>query len=299
MQLPPSVRLVKGNGGLDRLDVSTASATAQVYLHGGHVAAWQPSQADAGVIWLSGHSLFQPDKAIRGGVPVCFPWFGPHPGDPGAPAHGFARLADWTLAHAAESPDATVTLVLSLDAASRPQHAVPAVVVYRISVGTRLTMSLEVTNRGDEPWTFEEALHTYLAVADIEQVSVTGLENTDYLDKVAGFARRRQGGDPIRFSGETDRVYLATRAECIVHDPRMGRRIVVSKSGSGATVVWNPWSARARELPDFGDDEWRAMVCVETANVGDAAVRLEPGGSHVMTAGITVEAGGPAAGTAR
>ena len=149
-------------------------------------------------------------------------------------------------------------------------------------------MTLEVENRDIGPFRFEEALHTYFAVRDVERVSVDGLQTTDYLDKVAAFARKPQGDAPIRFAGETDRVYLDTDAPCVIHDSG-SRRIVITKSGSNTTVVWNPWVEKARAVPDLGDDEWREMVCVETANVGDAAIQLAPGATHTMTAEISIE----------
>jgi glucose-6-phosphate 1-epimerase len=148
-------------------------------------------------------------------------------------------------------------------------------------------MDLEV--RAKTPFTFEEALHTYFAVADVRQVSVEGLANTDYLDKVENFKRKTQSPEPIRIVGETDRVYLNTTSTCVVRDPGLGRTITIEKEGSGTTVVWNPWIAKAKAMPDFGDDEWPHMICVETANVGDGAVRLEAGRSHQMKVRIRVE----------
>jgi glucose-6-phosphate 1-epimerase len=273
------------------VDVTTPFATAQVYLHGGHVAAWHPSHSDSPVLWISGRSWFQADRPIRGGVPICFPWFGPHPSDRNAPAHGYARLADWSLARAVETADGAVrlTLVLEPGPTSAPPWVSPFRLTHRIVVGPRLTMTLEVENPGTEPATFEEALHTYFAVGDIEAVSIGGLQGADYLDKVGGLTRRTQGSEPIRFTQETDRIYLSTTAACVVRDERRGRRITVSKAGSHSTIVWNPWTAKARAMPDFGDDEWHEMVCVETGNVGDAAVRLEPGARHEMQAEVTVE----------
>ena len=150
-------------------------------------------------------------------------------------------------------------------------------------------MSLEVENRDEREFTFEEALHTYFAVSDIADVTISGLERTPYLDKVGGLTQRTQDDMPIRFSGETDRAYLETMATCSIDDPGLQRRIVVSKDNSRSTVVWNPWIAKARAMQDFGDEEWRGMVCVETANVGVAAVPLAPGERHRMTVSLAVE----------
>jgi D-hexose-6-phosphate mutarotase len=289
--LPPSVRAEIGPGNLPRLVIKTGLAEATVYFQGAHVAAWRPAVASEPVLWMSDATYFELGKPLRGGVPICFPWFGAHASDAKAPGHGFARLRDWNLIEAKEATDGTVTLALELasDKALTPlwPHAFRA--VHRITIGGTLTMALEVTNPGPDAFTFEEALHTYFAVRDVRNVTVTGLERTDYLDKVTGFDRKTQGSDPIRFTGETDRVYLNTTATCVIDDPGARRRIAVRKSGSEATVVWNPWIAKARAMPDFGDDEWTEMVCVETCNVNIHARTLAPGASHTMTAIIEVE----------
>jgi glucose-6-phosphate 1-epimerase len=290
-KLPPSVRAEIGPGNLPRLVIKTRLGAAEVYFQGAHVTAWHPASASEPVLWMSGSSSYEMGKPLRGGVPICFPWFGAHASDAKAPGHGFARLRDWTLIEAAESAEGVVTLALELasDRALTPlwPHAFRA--VHRITIGATLTMALEVTNPGSEAFTFEEALHTYFAVRDVRNVTVTGLEQTEYLDKVTGFDRKTQGSEPIRFTGETDRVYLNTTAACVIDDPGARRRITIRKTGSEATVVWNPWIAKARAMPDFGDDEWPAMVCVETCNVNVHARKLAPGAAHTMTAIIEVE----------
>ena len=275
---------------LPRLDVAGRHATAQIYLHGAHLAAWQPVHAREPVLWMSAHSLFKPDKPIRGGVPICFPWFGPHSEDKTVPSHGFGRLTPWTLCDAGETPDGTVHLTLQLE----DDNASPVWPHYfhadlRVSIGRTLTVELFVDNPDQIAFSFEEALHTYFRVSNIEQVSVSGLENSEYFDKVTG-SRARQGAEPIRFTGETDRVYAGTQTPCVIHDPGMKRRITIAKRGSHSTVVWNPWVQKARAMADFGDDEWPGMLCIETANVGDASVTLRPEDRHTMTAEITVEA---------
>ena len=290
LALPPTVSLDAGNGGLPRLTVMNALARAEVYLHGAHVTAWQPIGHEP-VLWMSRASQWSGTTPIRGGVPICFPWFGPHPTDTAAPAHGFARLLDWTLVEARDVAGAT-QLVLELTSAAPPAHAQPYAftATYRVTVGSSLTLSLEVLNTGTDEFPFEEALHTYFAVQDVHGARISGLEGTDYLDKVGGTTKRNQGADPIRFTGETDRVYLNTQAVCTIHDPGLRRRILVGKHGSDATVVWNPWVAKAKAMPDFADDEWPGMVCVETANANVHRVTLAPGGRHTMTATIDVAA---------
>jgi glucose-6-phosphate 1-epimerase len=289
--LPPTVSLEPGEGQLPRLTVANRQGRAQIYLHGAHVTAWQP-EGQAPVIWMSRSSAWDAAKPIRGGVPICFPWFGPHAADASAPGHGFARLADWTLVEARDDEGGATHLAFQLSQAASPHPAWPHAfaATFRVTVGSTLVMALEVTNAGSHPFTFEEALHTYFAVRDVKAIDIRGLEHTDYLDKVGGTAKKNQGADPIRFTAETDRIYLNTQSACTIHDPGASRRIVVRKSGSEATVVWNPWVAKAKAMPDFGDDEWPGMVCVETCNVNLHAVALAPGATHAMTATIEVTA---------
>jgi D-hexose-6-phosphate mutarotase len=284
--LPAPVR-VSGTG-LPCVEVQTPRATSQVYFHGAQVTQWTPASQREPVLWMSEHSAFHRNKAIRGGVPICFPWFGAHGASSAAPAHGFARLVDWMLVEASED-DGVVTLAFYLRGKGFAHWPHSFRAHQRITIGDTLTMALEIENSSHAPIEFEEALHSYFAVGDITRVAVEGLEDTQYLDKVQGMAPRTQGHEPIRFSGETDRVFVRSEGACRVVDPELSRTIVVEKSGSQSTVVWNPGADRARSLPDFGDDEWRKMVCVETANVRDAAVRLDPGARHTMTATIRVE----------
>ncbi len=286
--LPASVRLEEGNGGLRRLGIRSAQGMGEVYLQGAHVTAWHPAAARNPVLWMSRRSVFEPGRPIRGGVPICFPWFGPNRANATAPAHGFARLREWRLVEAREDAHGAVTLAMQLEGADvTPDWPFRFRVVHRITFGAVLRMDLEVHNDGTEPFTFEEALHTYFRVRDIGRVSVTGVEGCEYLDKVGGRRRGREGDEPLRFAGETDRIYLGTRADCVIDDPVERRRISIGKTGSGSTVVWNPWIGKARAMPDFGDDEWTGMLCVETCNVDAHACTLTPGASHTMSAMIT------------
>lgn len=285
--LPPSVRIDEGAGGLRCVRVHGAQCVAEVFLQGAHVTAWHPVCARNPVLWLSRHSVFEPGRAIRGGVPICFPWFGPNGADRSAPPHGFARLREWRLIEAREDAPGIVTLAMELEGADvSDQLPCRFRLVHRITLGSVLRMELDVHNDGADPFTFEEALHTYFSVGDIRRATVAGLEGSEYLDKAGGLRRDRQGNEPVRFVGETDRIYLDTRADCVIHDPVGRRRITIRKTGSASTVVWNPWIDKARAMPDFGDDEWTGMLCVETCNVDAHACTLAPGASHAMTAEI-------------
>jgi glucose-6-phosphate 1-epimerase len=304
--LPDGVRLERGSGGLERLAVETSSGAAHVYLHGAHVTHFQPAGARP-VLWVSRQSHFEggrPGKPIRGGVPICFPWFGPKtgaPASPSAPAHGVARLLAWTLAGAELDSRGRVQITLRLDSDDFTRSLYPHdfAATFRVTVGAELSMELTVRNTGAAPMTCEEALHSYFAVSDARRIGVLGLEGAAYLDKVEAFARKRGEAGPIAIAGETDRVYPRALGTVTIEDPGWQRRIAVHKSGSATTVVWNPWVAKARAMADFGDEEWPDMVCVESANVGDDALTLAPGGSHVLTATIAAAQTDPTRGSAR
>lgn len=277
--LPAGVHFEPGNGGLVHAIVDNPVCKGSAYLHGAHVTAFQPV-GHKPVLFMSKQSAFAPGKAIRGGVPVCFPWFGPHATDQSAPAHGPARITEWRLQEVLErAGDVSLRFTLAID---------PFAVDYLVTFGKVLSMTLSVKNTSAAPATFEAALHTYFVVSDIKQIQITGLEGVDYLDKVDTGKRKNQGNEAIRFIGETDRVYLDTRSACVLTDPGMGRKITVEKSGSDTTVVWNPWIDKAKKMPDFGDDEWPGMACIETANAGPNAVMLAPGNTHSMNATIRV-----------
>jgi glucose-6-phosphate 1-epimerase len=262
----------------------------EVYVHGAHVTAFDKA-GEPGVLFMSGQSLFQADKAIRGGIPVIFPWFGPRQPDPTgkSPMHGFARVSEWAVESARGGGDVvSVTLSLMPSELSRSLWPHDFKLTYAVTLERDvLKLDLTVTNTGAEGFPFEEALHTYFAVGDVRHASVEGLAHTTYLDKVDNLAEKSQDAAPITFAGETDRVYVATPATCTINDPGLRRRIVVEKEHSDATVVWNPWVAKAKAMADFGDDEWANMVCVESANVGPHAVTLAPGASHGMRVRIS------------
>jgi len=286
---PGVVRFEPGSGGLARAVVTTRAAEAHVYLSGAQVTHFQPAGQDD-VLFLSPRSRFEAGRAIRGGVPIVFPWFGAKAGDPGAPDHGFARTSEWTLESVEESAEGAVALTLSLEpsAVSRRLWPFEFRLAARIAIGSALDVSLAVENRSSTPFTFEEALHTYLRVGDVAEASITGLEGASYLDKTDGFKRKTLGAEPFRPTGETDRVFLDTRTGCAVSDPVLRRRLLVDKRGSATTVVWTPWRDRAAAMADLGAEHWPRMLCVETANAAAGAVRLGPGDRHSMEMSVRI-----------
>jgi glucose-6-phosphate 1-epimerase len=286
---PEGARLESGPGGLERLVLDAAYGSAAVFLHGGHVSHFQP-KGEKPVLWMSAESRFESGKPIRGGVPVCFPWFGPKPGEPDAPMHGYARILPWAVKDVTREPDGGLRALLELTAQAAARGGFPHELALELTVGVgrALRLTLATRNVDSAAARFEAALHSYLAVSDARQIVVSGLEGVSYVDKTAGMARKPGEPTSITIGAETDRAYLGTRSSVTIEDPGWRRRIVVSKSGSATTVVWNPWTLKAKAMPDFGDDEWAGMICVETANAMSDAVTLAPGATHAMTATLEV-----------
>ena len=262
------------------LHLQTRSATGAVFGHGAHVVSWIPA-GHGEVLFVSRDAVFDTGTAIRGGVPVIFPWFGPGRTPGMSPSHGFARTALWHLMAVEDGPDvARVEFRLTEADATSPWFPEPFEATLSASFGSELEIALTVRNTGGEVLSFEDALHAYFAVGDVEQVRIEGLDGVEYFDKTApaGSPPGRQAGD-LRCSGETDRVYDSTAPVRIV-DPVLGRAITIEKSGSGSTVVWNPWPEVAGRLPDLAEGEWRRFVCVEPGNARGQAVELAPGATH-------------------
>jgi len=279
--------VVPGRGGLAKIVVGTAAASGEMYLHGAHVTSWRPGGAEE-VLVLSPHSLWQDGKAIRGGVPICFPWFGDKADDPHAPAHGFVRTKAWQLEAIKPHGDAvSVSMVSGSDAGTKKWWPADFRLLYRATFGAELILELIMTNTGAQPLRFEEAFHAYFHIGDVTQARVSGLDGVTYQDKTDSFREKTQRGD-VMIEAETDRVYLNTSHALELSDPVLRRRITVTKQNSLTTVVWNPWIEKARALTDLGEDQWKQMLCLETSNVGEFAVELQPGQQHTMTATIGI-----------
>ncbi|OHC67140.1 MAG: D-hexose-6-phosphate mutarotase [Rhodocyclales bacterium RIFCSPLOWO2_02_FULL_63_24] len=264
--------------------VTTRHASARIALQGAHVMSYQPA-GQPPLIWLSKLAKLAPGKSIRGGVPVCWPWFGAHPSNAQFPGHGFARTVPWQLIEATLLPDHRLHLEFELvqSDATRARWPQPSTLRNSVTVGPELEVELATTNTGSVPFELGQALHTYFEIGDIRQTTITGLDACDYLDKVDGGTRKTQHG-AVDFSGETDRIYLATHGHCEIHDPLLKRRILVTSTGSHSTVVWSPWTEKADKMGDFCPEGWTSMVCVETANAAEDVIQLAPGATHRMTA---------------
>ena len=269
--------------------VRNAHGSATIALQGAHVMTWAPLGEEP-VIWLSPAAKLAPGKSIRGGVPICWPWFGPHATDSKVPGHGFARTVPWEILKTETLADGATRLAFQLveSDATRVQWPHPSSVTCQVTIGKTLEIDLVTRNTGQAPITIGDALHTYFQVSDIRQVTIRGLEDCPYLDKVED-GKRKQHRGPVVIGAETDRIYLDSSADCLIEDPGLKRRIRIAKRGSRTTVVWNPWIEKAVKMGDFGDDGYLHMLCVESANCADDVVSLPPQGEHHLWVRYSVE----------
>jgi glucose-6-phosphate 1-epimerase len=286
-EIPGVAEIVEGNGGLPKVLVTTPELSADMYLHGAQITSWKPSGAQD-VLFVSSRSRWEPGHAIRGGVPICFPWFGAKSDDAGAPSHGFVRTKAWHLESISRDARAvTVSMYTESDESTRRWWPAEFHLECRATFGPQMTLQLVVSNTGSTLLRFEEALHAYFNVGDVRSVRLRGLNGIHYLDKTDSRRRKLQEGD-VSIDSETDRVYLDSAGPVELEDPALRRLLRVTKESSRTTVVWNPWTEKARALPDLGDDEWMRMMCIESSNVGDSAVGLAPGERHIMTASVSL-----------
>lgn len=281
--IPEVAKVVVGNGGLGKVCISSATATGEMYLHGAHVTSWKPRDAEE-VLFVSAGSHWANGRAIRGGVPVCFPWFANKVDDAHAPAHGFVRSTAWQLESIVHAGDAvTVSMFTESNDTTKKWWPGDFRLVHRATFGSALSLELVVRNTGSTSLQFEEALHTYFRVGQAEKALVQGLDGVCYVDKTDSNRKKTQEG-PVVITSETDRVYLNTRGAIALEDPVLRRRIEVAKENSFTTVVWNPWVEKAKAMSDFHEAEWGQMICIEVSNVSDFAVTLAPGQQHRMQA---------------
>jgi len=283
---------VETEHGLVKAAISLDGMAGELYLQGAHLTAWQPP-GEQPVLFTSPKSLFAPGRAIRGGIPIIFPWFGPSRHATAAPQHGFARTAPWQLDGVEAAGRESVTLTFSLgdgDVRS-PFWPEPFRAIYTVVFAQTLSLCLAVENRATHPIIFEEALHAYFAISDISGIAISGLAGTTYIDKTDAARRKLQTDALITVTAETDSVYLDTPGQCAIEDRGWGRRVIIEKDGAASTVVWNPWTEKAAAMGDLGDPAWRGMVCVETGNIADNEVRLAADGEHQISTTISIAAG--------
>jgi len=279
--------------GITAIEVDTALATASISLMGGQVLTWHPKSQQEPVLWVSKLAQYIPRKAIRGGVPICWPWFGAHSSDNRFPGHGFARVFPWDVVSTSIDPSGIVEVQLSLSESDSVTELRPAdwpvqvKLSVRIRIGEELEIALITENKSDKDIVLTEGLHTYFNVSDIAFVRVMGLHQTEYVDLTNSNLRRRQSG-PIIFEGELGRIFINCNSNSIIEDPVFCRRIKVIGKGNNSIAVWNPGFENATKIQDLGSEGWRNMVCVETANALENSVIVKSNQMHTMSANYSV-----------
>ncbi len=280
-------RVCKGNGGLPRVDITSPLAHGEIYVHGAHVTSWRPAGGEE-VLFLSSKSRWEEGQAIRGGIPICFPWFRAKADDPQAPAHGFVRTRSWQLYSIVENKGGVaVTMFIESDEQTWRWWPGKFRLVHRVTFGPELKLELVCINTGKTPFHFEEALHTYNRVADVGTVRLQGLDGARFLDNTDSNEEKAQPGD-VTIASQTDNAFINTPNAVDLLDPKLCRRIRLQKTNSSTTVVWNPWQEGASKLRDLGEGEWKQFLCVEASNIMGAAVTLAPGQEHTLSAVLSV-----------
>jgi glucose-6-phosphate 1-epimerase len=286
--IPGVARLCDGNGGMPRVQITSSLCRSEIYLHGAQVTSWKPAGADE-VLFLSSKSRWEEGQAIRGGIPICFPWFRAKVDDHMAPAHGFVRTKAWQLASITQNQSGVVvSMFTESDAVTKRWWPGNFRLTHRVTFGSELTLELVCTNTGTIPLRFEEALHTYNRVANVQDVRLQGLDGVHFLDNTNSNREQEQRGD-VAIVSTTDNAYLNTKSAVDLLDADMRRRIRLQKEGSLTSVVWNPWQEGANGLRDLGDGEWTKFLCVEASNILDYAIDLAPGREHTLRAVLSVE----------
>ena len=279
----------KGEGDIPIVEVKNQYASAIISLQGAHLLSWIP-EGEEDVIWLSEDASFAAGKSVRGGIPICWPWFGAHESYSDYPAHGFARTTKWHILCTETLDDGSTRITFTTQAIPENEHMWPpeTTVQLKITIGKKLEMELITNNNGSQAITIGQALHTYFKIGDISKVSLHGLDDTVYLDKPDGLKRKNQHG-PVTISGEVDRIYLDTTSDCVIEDKVLKRNIIIIKCGSHSTVVWNPWQETAAKMGDLGEQGYKRMLCVESCNAADDVVTIEPGKTHHLWAQYEVQ----------
>jgi glucose-6-phosphate 1-epimerase len=277
-----------GPQGLPMINITAQGAEASISCQGAQVVSYIPS-GEKPVIWTSKKAIYAKGNAIRGGIPICWPWFGPHSTDESKPSHGIARTAMWHVSATKRGEAGIVELTMALNSSDHTNMLFPYDFQLQIHFifGATLSVTLTATNTDTKPYKTTGALHSYFAVSDISKIKITGVENVTYIDKV-NCKKIKSSPDPITFTEETDRVYEKTKAVCVIHDPQWKRKIMVEKTGSHATVIWNPWKDKCKKMADMQDSEYQEMVCVEAANAGIDLISLLPGESHQLSTMVSV-----------
>ena len=277
------------DGDLPFITITNKYAEADICLYGAQITSFRPMRT-TDVLWMSPYSIFEKGKAIRGGIPVCFPWFGPHGSDSALPQHGFARTSMWevTKVDTLEKGETYVSMQLKSSEETKAYWPHDFVAEMIFVIGDSLSVTLKVTNPSDSAISYTSALHTYFNLSAIENIKIAGLANTHYENQLDG-NRYVQEEELLEVSEAITRHYFDTEADCNIHDPYFKRDIRIAKEGSKCSTVWNPGAEVCEQMSDMPNDGHETFVCLETVNKINDQIDLAPGESHETTAVISVE----------
>lgn len=284
------VKFVEETDGFPLIEISNEYAQAKISVYAGHMLSFKPVEQAKDVIFLSSKVNYQLGKAIRGGTPICWPWFGPDPKAKGRPNHGFVRNRMWQMRDVFSTPDGETKITMGLVDTPETKEIwdYGFDLAIAITVGSVLTVELITRNTGEQAFNITQALHTYFQIGDINQVTVLGLKDREYLDKVDGGKQKTQTGE-VTFAGECDRIYLNVQPELVIDDRALNRKIKVTATNSKTAIVWNPGAEISAKMADLGDQDYENFVCVETANAADEVIEIGAGGEYILTAQYAVE----------
>jgi len=284
-EIADELQFVEIEHGFTYIEINNARAHATISTYSGQLLSYRPLGQKDDLLFVSDKAYYEDGKAIKGGIPVCWPWFGADPDARGRPAHGFVRNRQWEVSASESLADGSTRVVLDLtdSDATRSIWPHPFKLSIEITVGDTLRVALLTHNTGDNSITISQALHTYLRVGDISKVRVLGLDGTEYLDKMDNSSRKTQAG-PVTIDGEVDRIYTGVTGELVIDDASLARKIRITSRGCSTAVVWNPWVATAASMGDLDDNDYRKMLCVETANAGPETIAIAAGGEYRLEA---------------
>ncbi len=283
------VQFVEGKGGFPIIKVKNEYAQAAISVYAGQVLSFQPVDRAEDMMFFSSKAYHQEGKAMKGGTPICWPWFGPDPETKGRSSHGFVRNRLWQMREVVSTQDGAtkVTLGLTDTAETRAIWDYEFDFAIAITVGKSLTVELITRNTGDKTFSITQALHTYFKVGNIKQVQVLGLKGNDYIDKVDNGKQKTQSGE-VTFDQECDRIYLNVQPELTINDGALGRQIKITATNSKTAIVWNPWAAISANMADLEDHDYQNFVCVETANAANEVIEVATGSEYNLSANYAV-----------
>ncbi len=290
--IPNQLKIVEGKGGFPVVEIDSEKAKAKISVYSAQVLSFQPVGEAEDLLFVSENAYYQSGKATKGGIPICWPWFGPDPDGLGRGSHGFVRNRMWTLLSAEATAAGETKVRLGITASEETEEIWPHrfELVLEILVGAQLSLTLTTQNTGDEAFSITQAFHTYFTIGDVNQVQVLGLEENTYFDKANEGAQKTQSG-AIAISAETDRIYTGVKPELVIDDGALGRRIRISTQGSRTAIVWNPWKEISIKMADLEAQDYQRFICVETANTQDEVIEISPGDDYQLQAVYTIERG--------